>query len=330
MADDRHLRRPFPAAPGPVGAAPARPSPRPRVASSRRDRDEPEATTTTTQAAAAAAAARTTPVATAVQVHGDHPLAVVPPEADAPSSSARAGRHFGTLALVLALLCLGTAAGAGLLLWQRLNPSYVDTSVLTAARSGVEALYAYDYHQDSEGSVERARRPHRGCGAMRGRPLAGRDPRHHEQVSATTSYEVVDVGLQQINEAQDTATLVVFGKYVVKSTTSGRAGPEGLRVRGEPRRRPVLRPDGAGRRGPRRRRPEDQQADAAHHQLIGVDRRGVAVPPEAFGWHHGRCTAPGPRVCTGAGPRIVAPVASRPPTWTAPVRAGRVSCCAAL
>ena len=33
----------------------------------------------------------------------------------------------------------------------------------------------------------------------------------YEQVSATTSYEVLDVGLQQVNEAQDTATLVVFG-----------------------------------------------------------------------------------------------------------------------
>jgi hypothetical protein len=39
---------------------------------------------------------------------------------------------------------------------------------------------------------------------------------------------VVDVGLQRINEARDTATLVVFGKYLVKSATSGREpAPEG-------------------------------------------------------------------------------------------------------
>ncbi len=50
----------------------------------------------------------------------------------------------------------------------------------------------------------------------------------YEQVSATTSYEVVDVGLQRINEAQDNATLVVFGQYVVESVTTGsQAAPEG-------------------------------------------------------------------------------------------------------
>jgi hypothetical protein len=39
---------------------------------------------------------------------------------------------------------------------------------------------------------------------------------------------VVDVGLQQINEAQDTATLVVFGQEVVQSATSGQeAAPAG-------------------------------------------------------------------------------------------------------
>jgi hypothetical protein len=199
------------------------------VAGSRRDRDEPEATTTTTQAAAARPAARTTSVATAVRSTETIRSRSSRPKVDAPSSSARAGRRVGTLALVLALLCLGTAAGAGLLLWQRLNPSYVDTSVLTAARSGVEALYAYDY-QDSEGSVERKLAVL--TGELREQYEAdlsqGGILDTYEQVSATTSYEVVDVGLQQINEAQDTATLVVFGKYVVKSTTSGQEpAPEG-------------------------------------------------------------------------------------------------------
>ena len=35
-------------------------------------------------------------------------------------------------------------------------------------------------------------------------------------MSAATRYQVLDVGLQQINEAQDTATVVVFGQYVVE------------------------------------------------------------------------------------------------------------------
>ena len=49
-----------------------------------------------------------------------------------------------------------------------------------------------------------------------------------EQVSATTRSEGVDVGLQRINEAQDTATLVVFGQYVVESATTGQQpAPEG-------------------------------------------------------------------------------------------------------
>ena len=47
-------------------------------------------------------------------------------------------------------------------------------------------------------------------------------------MSATTRYEVLDVGLQQVNDAQDTATLVVFGQYVVESVNSGdQAAPEG-------------------------------------------------------------------------------------------------------
>ncbi len=149
------------------------------------------------------------------------------PVASSTASAARPRRRAG--ALVLALLCLLTAAGAGFLLWQRLNPGYVDTSVLTAGRNGVEALYAYDY-RDSEGSVERK------LAVLTGelREQYEKDLSQggildtYEQVSATTSYEVVDVGLQQINEAQDTATLVVFGKYVVKSATSGQEpAPEG-------------------------------------------------------------------------------------------------------
>ena len=70
----------------------------------------------------------------------------------------------------------------------------------------------------------------------------------YEQVSATTRYEVLDVGLQQVNEAQDTATLVVFGQYVVESVNSGtQAGAGGLGVPGDarPGRSPAPRRSGS-------------------------------------------------------------------------------------
>ncbi len=54
----------------------------------------------------------------------------------------------------------------------------------------------------------------------------------YEQVSATTRYEVLDIALQQINEAQDAATMVVFGSYVVESVNSGdQPAPEGSECR---------------------------------------------------------------------------------------------------
>jgi hypothetical protein len=138
-------------------------------------------------------------------------------------------RRASKLALVLALLCLVAAAGGGLLLWQRLNPSYVDSTIFSAARSGVQALYAYDY-RDSDGSVKRK------LDVLTGdlRDQYEKDLGQggiidtYEQVSATTSYEVLDVGLQRVNDAQDTATVVVFGEYVVKSVNTGdQAAPEG-------------------------------------------------------------------------------------------------------
>jgi hypothetical protein len=131
--------------------------------------------------------------------------------------------------LVLVLLCVLAAAGAGWLLWQRLNPGSVDPSIFAATRSGIEAVYAYDY-QDSEGSVQGKLDVL--TGDLRDeyeRDLAeGGIIDTYEQVSATTRYEVLDVGLQQVNEAQDTATLVVFGQYVVESVNSGdQPAPEG-------------------------------------------------------------------------------------------------------
>jgi hypothetical protein len=185
----------------------ARPTPRPRVAGSRREREE--------------RAARVTGTSTATPA----PTSVTP----GPRPATGTGRRTPALVLALALLCALAAAGAGFLLWQRLNPAHVDTSVLTATRSGVQTLYAYDY-RDSEGSIERKLdvltgelREQYETDLSRGGIIDT-----YEQVSATTSYEVVDVGLQQINDAQDTATLVVFGQYVVKSVTSGQQpAPEG-------------------------------------------------------------------------------------------------------
>jgi hypothetical protein len=138
-------------------------------------------------------------------------------------------RRGPALVLVLALLCVLAAAGAGLLLWQRLNPGHVDSSIFAATRSGIEAVYAYDY-EDSEGSVQGK------LDVLTGdlREEYEKDLTQggiidsYEQVSATTRYEVLDVGLQQVNDAQDTATLVVFGQYVVESVNSGsQPAPEG-------------------------------------------------------------------------------------------------------
>ncbi|WP_158657527.1 hypothetical protein, partial [Blastococcus saxobsidens] len=138
-------------------------------------------------------------------------------------------RRLPALLLALALLCATAAAAAGVLLWQRLNPPYVDAELLTAARSNVEALYAYDY-DDSEGSVERKLEVL--TGDLREQYQAdlsqGGIVDTYEQVSATTRYEVLDVGVQQVSESQDTATLVVFGQYVVQSATSGQQeAPQG-------------------------------------------------------------------------------------------------------
>jgi hypothetical protein len=213
------------------GAAP-RPGPRPRVAGSRRERDEFEAA----GERAASPATSQDPVSLT--------KAAEPPAAPA-SSSRRAGarretpagpaaatggrRRMPALVLVLALLCVGAAAGVGLLLWQRLNPGHVDSSIFAATRSGIEAVYAFDY-RDSEASVQGKLDVL--TGDLRDEYeqdlTQGGIIETYEQVSATTRYEVLDVGLQQVNKAQDTATLVVFGQYVVESVNSGsQPAPEG-------------------------------------------------------------------------------------------------------
>jgi hypothetical protein len=131
-------------------------------------------------------------------------------------------RRTRALVLLLALSCLAAGAATGVLVWQRIHPSHVAPSVFSSTASGVEALYAYDY-RDSEGSIEKKLDVL--TGDLRDQYETdlsqGGIIDTYEQVSATTRYEVLDVGLQQINQAQDTATLVVFGQYVVESVTSG-------------------------------------------------------------------------------------------------------------
>lgn len=204
--------------PRPRPGATARPTPRPRVAGSRRDREEtPEAP------------ARPAATARPATSRSERPAA--PRDAAvAATATATAGRRPSrTLALVLALLCVAALAAGALLFRQRTNPEYVDPTIFSAARSGVQALYAYDY-KDSDGSIRRK------LGVLTGdlRDQYKKDLGQggiidtYKQVSATTSYQVLDVGLQQVNDAQDTATVVVFGEYVVKSVNTGeQPAPQG-------------------------------------------------------------------------------------------------------
>jgi hypothetical protein len=160
------------------------------------------------------------------------PAATVPAKArteDSRKPGRAAPRRGRTLALVLALLCVLTAAGGGWLMYQRQHPTSVDPAIFAAARSGVEDVYAYDY-QDSDGSVQR--KLDALTGDLRDQYesdlSSGGIIDTYEQVSATTSYDVLEVGLQQVNESQDQATLVVFGQYVVQSVNSGtQAAPAG-------------------------------------------------------------------------------------------------------
>jgi hypothetical protein len=145
-------------------------------------------------------------------------------------------RRGAALVAVLATLCLLAAAATGLLFWQRLHPSTVDSTVFTATRSEVQALYAFDYH-DADGSIRRKLDVLTGSlhDQYKKDLSQGGIIDTYKQVSATTSYDVLDVGLQQINEAQDTATLVVFGQYVVKSVnTASQKAPAGSECQATP------------------------------------------------------------------------------------------------
>jgi hypothetical protein len=203
---DERSRRPTPRPrPAPGARTAPRPSPRPRVAGSRREREDAERPATPTAAAAAPTARRR--------------IARRSPEGQQQAPRRRGGR---LLVLALAVLCVLAAGGGGWLVWDRLHRGYVDPSVFSAARSGVEALYAYDY-QDSEGSVQRKLAVLTGDlrDQYRQDLSTGGIIDTYEQVSATTSYDVAEVGLQQVNPSQDQATVVVFGQYVVKSVNSG-------------------------------------------------------------------------------------------------------------
>jgi hypothetical protein len=245
-------------APRPRAGSTSRPSPRARVAGARRDRDEPapsgaQSTARRTGSAEAAPAESPAPVESAAV-----PAAPTPPPAASPEQPVPQGRRSrprqrtrvaapeeagsapprrgAAVVAVLAVLCLLAAAGTGLLLWQRLHPSTVDSTVFTATRSEIQSLYAFDYH-DANGSISRKLAVLTGSlhDEYKKDLSQGGIIDSYKQVSATTSYDVLDVGLEQINDAQDAATLVVFGQYVVKSVnTSSQKAPAGSECQATP------------------------------------------------------------------------------------------------
>jgi len=226
--------------PRPRPTASPRPSPRPRVAGSRREREEAESQARaarpapaplprTTPRPAARAEAPTGSRPSARTLTSERPVSASEDRARGASSAASGRGGRSVLALVLALLCVLTAAGAGWLLWERQHPRYVDASVFSATKSAVQAIYAFDYH-DANGSIQRKLAVLTGDlhDQYKTDLSQGGIIDTYKQVSATTSYDVQDVGLQQINDAQDTATLVVLGQYVVKSVNSGKqSAPQG-------------------------------------------------------------------------------------------------------
>ena len=244
-------------APRPRSGSTGRPVPRARVAGARRDRDEtatpaPQPTARRTGAADPTQTGGAEVLSTAL-ADAPTPPATTPPATEdwqpaprgrrqrsrpaGPVEPAPAqGRRGAAMVAVLATLCLLAAAGTGVLFWQRLHPSTVDSTVFSAARSEVQALYAFDYH-DANGSIRRKLDVLTGSlhDEYKKDLSQGGIIDTYKQVSATTSYDVLDVGLQQINDAQDTATLVVFGQYVVKSVnTASQKAPAGSECQATP------------------------------------------------------------------------------------------------
>ncbi|MGY1742383.1 MULTISPECIES: hypothetical protein [unclassified Blastococcus] len=128
---------------------------------------------------------------------------------------------------VLCLLAAGAAVGLYLLLWTQ-GRDFVDPDIIDAAEENVRAVYAYDY-RDSDGSV--AGQLAVLTGDLRSQYEAEAEGAlidTYEQVSATIRYDVRDVAVQQVDDEQDEATLVVFGQLVAKSVTTGtEPAPEG-------------------------------------------------------------------------------------------------------
>lgn len=230
MSDDRFPdERPRPTPRARTSAPRPSPAPRARVAGSRRDREDAVEPTRPATAELPATAGAPVPEDAAP---APTPRARTRRSASSAGEKAAVGparRRLPAALLVLALLCVAAAAGGGVLLWQRLNPTHVDPEILAAARSGIQAVYAYDY-EDSEGSVQGK------LDALTGdlRDQYEQDLTDggiissYEQVSATTRYEVLDVGVQQVDDSQESATVVVFGQYVLKSVNSGtQPAPEG-------------------------------------------------------------------------------------------------------
>jgi hypothetical protein len=228
--------------PRPRAGATARPSPRPRVAGSRRDRDESDDGARSTRATpvprprpaarngqpARSDGGRGATTVTARDTRGSRDGARRS-RGTATGGPAAGRRGLPRLAVALLALCLLAAAAGGFLLWQRLHPPYVNAAVFSATKQNIQKLYAFDY-KTADRSVA-------GKLTVLTGPLRDQYSKDlqqggiidtYKQVSATTSYNVVDVGLQQINNAQDAATLVVFGQYVVKSANSGtQQAPQG-------------------------------------------------------------------------------------------------------
>jgi len=234
--------------PRPRPGTAARPNPRPRVAGSRRDRDEAESVSRAVPQPrprpgtrpARPGTVRPTGEGTTAPKKASAKAAAKPAKGGATSSARRSSRTAAVqeaparrrgrgLVITLAVLCVLAAGAGGFLLWQRLDPPTVNASVFSATRSAAEALYAFDY-KDPKGSLKHK------LDVLTGdlRDQYQKDANQGGiidsavQVSATTRLDVLDVGLQQINDAQDAATLVVFGNYVVTSVNSGsQAAPQG-------------------------------------------------------------------------------------------------------
>ncbi len=238
--DERPRPTPRPAAQRP--APPGRPSPRPRVAGSRRDRDEAAAPAAASSTPAPRPSARKAPAgATSRSDAGDQAAGSRPSRTRAAASASAymsssaaaadgAGRRISGLVLVLALLCTLRRGGSGL-------PALAATESQPRRHLGPQrhpqrrpgALRLRLPRLRGERGPE-ARRAHRRTpGAVRDRPVLGRHPGDLRAGLGDHQLRGRRRGAARINEAQDNATLVVFGQYVVESPPPARKRRRGAR-----------------------------------------------------------------------------------------------------